>query len=57
MIMPYGKFKDKQIHELPSPYLKWLAENIDENNKQNTAICQAADEEWQFREKNNCHEY
>jgi len=44
--MPYGAFKDKPIHKIPSGYLKWVAENFDDEK-----ICEAADDEWQWREK------
>ncbi len=47
--MPYGAFKGKEIHEIPSSYLKWLAENVGE------FLAVAADEEWQWREKMNEH--
>lgn len=46
MKMPYGDFKGKQMHEIPSRFLHWVAENFD-----NEKICVAADEEWQWREK------
>jgi len=49
--MPRGKFKGKSLYFLPSWYLKWLAENCDNNKK----IQLAADEEWQWREKYNEH--
>lgn len=49
--MPFGKFKDIEIHKLPSSYLRWLAENCDWND----VICNAADEEWQWREHYNQH--
>ena len=53
MLMPWGKFKGHEIASLPSSYLRWLAENIDEGR--NKAVCLAADEEYQYREKYNCH--
>lgn len=46
MKMPYGAFKGKEMHEIPSGYLHWIAENF-ENEK----VCAAADTEWQWREK------
>ena len=48
--MPYGKFKGKIMEEIPSKYLHWVAENFD-----NEAIYEAADKEWQWREKYNQH--
>lgn len=53
--MPYGKFKGQEIVSLPSSYLLWLAEHIDERSERNEDICLAADKEWQFREKRGCH--
>ncbi len=47
--MPYGKFKGKEMHEIPSGYLKWLAENFGE------FVAVAADKEYQWREKNRQH--
>ena len=52
MVMPYGKFKGKAIHEIPSGYLKWIAENIND-----VMLCEAADEEYQHREHYNAHFY
>ena len=42
--MPYGKFKGKEMHEIPSRYLKWLAENV------GGTLAVAADEEWRWRD-------
>ena len=50
MIMPFGKHKGKDIGDVPSDYLLWLARDC--NNK---AIAIVADEEYQYREKNRCH--
>jgi len=55
MKMPYGKFKDKNIEEISSWYLKWIAENFDEEDKTGKEICLEADKEWQYREKYSCH--
>ena len=50
VVMPAGIFKGKQMHQIPSGYLKWIAENWKEEN-----ICIAADEEFQYREKYGGH--
>ena len=50
MEMKYGKFKGKAMHEIPSGYIRWLAENFNDDK-----IASAADREWQFREKHNTH--
>lgn len=52
MKMPFGKFKGTDIEDLPSDYLKWMAENVDDED-----ICCAADEEYRFRTDMNEHWY
>jgi len=42
--MPWGKFKGKEIEDIPSGYLKWLAENCEDET-----VCCAADEEYRWR--------
>lgn len=44
MIMPWGKFKGWDMEDIPSGYLKWLAENCEDE-----AVCVAADEEYAWR--------
>ena len=44
VIMPYGAFKGKEMHEIPSNYLKFLAENVGD------FLATAADEEWRWRD-------
>jgi hypothetical protein len=51
MIMPFGKHKDEYLELLSSSYLKWLAENCEWDIE----VQEAADEEWQWREKYNEH--
>ena len=53
MKMPYGKFKGREIHQLPDSYLLWIAENFDETNPTGKKICIAADEEYQHRKETN----
>jgi len=55
MIMPYGKFKSKDMGEIPSAYLKWLAENMDESKETEREICYAADIEYNWRPRNDSH--
>lgn len=50
--MPAGKFKGKLIEEIPSGYLKWIAENWDDDE-----IATIADEEYRWRSDNNEHFY
>ncbi len=49
-IMPFGKYKGKPVVDIPSDYLLWAAEHLDQED-----ICKACDVEWQFREKYNTH--
>lgn len=43
-IMPWGKFSGKSIEDIPSSYLKWLAEECEDDE-----ICEAADAEYEWR--------
>ena len=49
-VMPVGKYKGKQMHQIPSGYLLWVAENFDDDK-----VAIEADEEWQWREKYSEH--
>lgn len=53
IMMPYGKYKGRYIHELPSSYLLWIAENWSEDNPTDQFICMEADAEYEFRKKHN----
>jgi len=50
MIMPWGDFRGKEIEDIPSNYLKWLAENCKDDS-----IATVADKEWTYREEFDCH--
>lgn len=50
--MKFGKHRDKTIEEIPSDYLQWMCEELD-----NDKLVDAADAEYQFREKHNTHFY
>ncbi len=50
LLMPWGKFKGQEMAEIPSGYLKWLAENCEDET-----ICCAADEE--FSERTDTHSH
>ena len=50
MILPFGKYKGYYIENVPSDYLRWMAENLDDED-----FAVAADEEYQFREKWGTH--
>jgi len=50
IIIPFGKYQGKLIFKLPSSYLKWIAENVDEDDDEKKKIVEEADKEWQLRE-------
>jgi len=50
MIIPWGKYKGKKIEQIPSGYLKWLAEHCEDDG-----ICSKADEEYRTRTDYNDH--
>lgn len=43
-VMPWGKYKNKTMEEIPSGYLKWLAENAKDDD-----VAEAADTEYNWR--------
>jgi len=53
--MIYGKYRGELISQIPSSYLKWVAETWDETDKRKKHIVWACDKEWEFREKTNTH--
>ena len=55
MKIPWGKFKGQDIESVPSSYIRWMAENLDETKPRNRELCIAADKEYQWREKNDAH--
>jgi hypothetical protein len=50
MIMPWGRYKGKDMEDMPSSYLRWLSDNCDDNK-----IRKEAEDEYNFREKWNTH--
>lgn len=56
MKMPWGKYKGEKLHTLPSAYLHWLATEAGNMDLPVVEVIElAADDEWQWREKNNQH--
>jgi hypothetical protein len=55
MKMPFGKYKGLPIEELSSSYLRWLTNNIDDEERGENSIQLNADEEYEFRSKYNTH--
>ena len=50
VVYPGKAHRGKLITDIPSNYLKWVAENYSDDS-----IAEAADKEWHFREKFNSH--
>ena len=53
LTMPGGIHVGKRISELPSSYLKYVAENWNEKNDFDRRVIKAADDEYQFRKHHN----
>ena len=49
--MTFGKFKGRRIEDLPSSYVRWLAENCKLDY-----IATAADQEYSYREQFDLHQ-
>ena len=47
VIMSFGKHEGKSLEDVPSSYLKWFFENVEDQDE----LVEACYEEWQFREK------
>ncbi len=52
MKMPWGKHKGEDLEDIPSGYLRWLAENCEDDY-----IASAADEEFRWRTDNQAHKW
>ena len=52
VIWPYGpdKYKGRRMSEIPSGFLKWIAENSFKDD-----LAEAASDEWHFRDRFNDH--
>ena len=48
--MPWGRYRGKKMDEIPSGYLRWLAESCD-----NAIISHHADVLWNWREEMDAH--
>jgi hypothetical protein len=55
IMMTIGEYAGNNIDQIPSYYLKWVAENWDEDSAFKRRFVEACDKEWQWREDNNCH--
>jgi len=52
LVMTFGKHKNKRIDEVPSGYLRWMAENLDDRKAN---FIEAAEAELKYRDNFNCH--
>ncbi len=48
--MPFGKYKGKAIEDLPTSYLKWMVEKLDDDDFIDEAAAELA-----FRDKYDTH--
>lgn len=55
MQMPFGKFKNCDIEEIPSSYLNWIMENLEIKSERDEKLLLACEEEYFWRKKFNCH--
>jgi hypothetical protein len=53
--MPWGQFKGQEFDTIPSAYLKKLAEDLDEDNDRERPVMYAADIEYNWRTRHDCH--
>ena len=51
MIINFGKYKGREVEELPSQYLEWFLDTIENKPR----LYEAIEEEYNFREKTNTH--
>ena len=56
MIIGFGKYAGKEVEELPSDYLAWLSENLDQSKFDNVSIIACADKELARRDRDNSHD-
>lgn len=57
--MPFGQHKGKEISDLPKPYLKWMKENFDWEDRRNRGLKMMVEEalnpkkaiQWRFKTK------
>ncbi len=55
MVVNFGKYRGKTLEEIPSGYLKWMMENLEE--PEYTELLEAADTEYQWRDMFGEHFY
>lgn len=51
-VLPFGKYEGRSIEEVPSGYLRWLIQTLDDEE-----IVEAAENEFRFRTYHSCHFY
>lgn len=51
MLMPFGKNKGKDLEDLGSSYLRWITENVGDNDD----LVEAAEDELRYRDDHRCH--
>jgi hypothetical protein len=51
----FGKYSGREIHKVPSSYLKYIATEWKEGTAYEKQVVEEADKEWRWREDNNQH--
>jgi len=52
MVIPFGKHKNEAIADVPSAYLRWMVDNLDDDKAE---LIEAAEFELDFRDKWQTH--
>lgn len=50
MIMPWGKYEGEDMEDIPSSYLRWIMNNVDDQE-----VVEAAEAEMAYRDDHNAH--
>lgn len=60
MTLTFGKHRGKEIEDIPSGYLQWLLETLEDDdkfNERNPGLYEAVEEEIEIRDRSDRHFY
>lgn len=60
MNIEFGRYKDQDLGEIPSDYLQWLMEELEDSdrfNRQHPDLYESVEEELAIRERSHAHFY
>lgn len=60
MILTFGKHRGKELKDVPSDYLQWLMEELEDNekfNERNPELYEGVEEEIEIRDRSDGHFY